>query len=231
MITRLLHTAGSLFVYFCVATLIAQVVLLAYIQHAWQLNRDKTVQVLAIAQGIDLFEIKRESERDSREPSPEQVSYNQIMEARAIKVRHLELREQALANALDQLQSQRQQLAHDTKKYEQLKKTFDEELLAMKEGAAHEGEEEVRATLEKIKPQQAKELLLTMLGNDETDTVVALLSGMSVDKRAKIVGQFKTPDENKKVNEILRLIREGTPKSDLVKKTQEQLQLPQSTGS
>ena len=57
MIGRLLRSSGALIVYFCVGTVMAQAVLAGYVASAWELNRDKLIQILAIARGIDLFAI------------------------------------------------------------------------------------------------------------------------------------------------------------------------------
>ena len=62
MIGRLVQAAGSMFVYFCVATLISQAVIGGYLWFAWQPSRDAFVQMLAVAQGVDLLAIRREDE-------------------------------------------------------------------------------------------------------------------------------------------------------------------------
>ena len=65
----------------------------------------------------------------------------------------------------------------------------------MQKGAAATGSEDVRRTLETIKPKQAKELLVLMLEQKEMDDVVVLMAGMPDGKRAKIIAEFKTPAE------------------------------------
>ena len=87
-----------------------------------------------------------------------------------------------------------------------------------------------RAKLESIKAKQAKELLLEMLDQQEINDVVTLLKGMPNVKAAKIIGEFKTPDELEKIGQVLRLIREGTPVSDLVANTREKLEQPKPGG-
>ncbi len=79
---------------------------------------------------------------------------------------------------------------------------------------------------ENIKPKQAKEQILKMLDNQEMNEVVTILSGMPIGKRAKIVGEFKTPEETEKLDEILRLIRCGVPEVNLIDKTLSQVKQP-----
>jgi len=63
-----------------------------------------------------------------------------------------------------------------------------------------------------------------MLDNKELDEVVALLAGMADSKRAKILAEFKTADEIKKIEEVLDLIRKGAPEAPLARQAMEKLQ-------
>ena len=216
MISRLLKNGANWFLCFCAATLLAQLIIVAYFSATWQLNREKVVQMLAIAQGIDLFAARQEAESDEEQIPPEEPSYQDWMERRATMFRDVELREQALENALAQLKTDRQQLAQDRNAAEQLQTSFQTELLALQQSAEVEGRQTVARILESIKPAQAKDQVLEMLDNEEIDEVVLLLRDMSDSKRAKIITEFKTPEENEKISEVLRLIRQGEPQSSLV---------------
>jgi hypothetical protein len=229
MIARLLRTGLSLFAYFCVATVLAQIILLAYLALTWQLDRNKVVQILAIAQGVDIFAIRDQAQRDRDQVSPEQVSYQQIRETRAVKVRHLELREQALRQGLEQLAAEGRKLADDMQRQQQLKESFQKELVDLQQGAVASGRENARVKLESLKPKQAKEQLAEMLKNDELDDVVALLAGMPDSKAGKIMAEFKLPEESQQLYQILRRIREGFPESELAAATQNKLNQPNAS--
>jgi hypothetical protein len=230
MIARLLRTAATLFVCFCVATLIAETITLAYVWSAWQLDGDRLAQAVAIARGIGPS-TTHEDEAGLGEVSPEQPSYDAIVGRRALKFRDLELRELALKSALAQLKSQQGQLAEDLDQQRRRAEQLDARLKGMQEGAEAEGRDVVRRTLESIKPDQAKEQLFEMLQNDEIDEVVLLLSAMQDSKRAKIIAEFKTPEENQKLAEVLRLIREGEPVSSLAEEATPPLKPDVPTGA
>lgn len=230
MISRLLRSGISLLVYFFLATLIAQAVLLAYLGFSWKFDRNKIVQVLAILQDVDLFAIKEKAERDPDEISSEQVSYEQVTETRALRVQYLQLREQALKDGLDQLAFEQRKLGEEKKRYRQLKESFDKELATMQEGAVAAGTDNVRTKLEALKPKQAKELLVQMLEDQELNQVVVLLANMPTVKCAKIMSEFKTPSETEQLNEILRRIREGYPEADLAADMRKRLEQPERTG-
>ena len=85
------------------------------------------------------------------------------------------------------------------------------------------GHENVRSIWENIKPKQAKEQILKMIEADEIKDVVTIFSAIPITKRAKIVAEFKSPEETKKLDDILRLIREGVAEVNLIEKTDRQI--------
>jgi len=223
MIGRLFRAAAWVFVYTCVATVLAQAILLGYARSRWGLDHDKLMRMLAVAYSIDLDAIRSQVTEEELPPTSEQVSYDQILAARAVKAQHLELRELALQQSLGQLQFESQQLAQQSDKYQQLKKTFEAQLLALQQQAQSSGIEDNLAKLEALKPAQAKQLLVEMLEKDEIDDVVILLKNMNTSKAAKIIGEFKTPQELEQIAEVLRRIRQGEPAGSLASSTAEQL--------
>jgi len=226
-LVRMMQAGMALFVYLCVATVIAQAVLGTYIATNWELNRDRWSMILAIAHGIDIIEMKQEAEQEWKDNSSEQLSMEQILETRAAKFRDLELREQALRNDRSQLDFVQRKVTDESKRYRSLRETFNAELTALQTQAASVGMDDNRAKLEAIKPIQAKQLLDEMLAADEMDDVVVLLSGMPTTKSAKIIAEFgKTPEDLEKIAEVLRQIRQGNPTADLAAETQEQLGQP-----
>ncbi len=231
MNTRLLKNASGLFLYFCAATLLAQLIIVGYLGATWRLNREKVIQMLAIAQGIDLFAAREEAQSDEEEIPPEELSYQDWIDRRATMFRDVELREVALENALARLKTDQQQLAQDRKALELLQAGFQTELLALQQGAEVEGRQTVARILESIKPKQAKDQILEMLDNEELDEVVILLRDMTESKRAKIITEFKTPEENEKISEVLRLIRQGEPQSSMASQTLGPPQDQKPTGS
>ncbi|OHB84492.1 MAG: hypothetical protein A2V98_19070 [Planctomycetes bacterium RBG_16_64_12] len=215
MIARWLKTAMALVACFCVATLLAQGIIVGSLWMRWQLDGEKILQMLAIAQGVDLFAAEREALDDREEVPPEEPSYQDWIERRATMFRDLELRDLAMENALAQLSVEQGQLAEDRKALRQVQEAFEAQLAASKQEAQTEGMQTLGGILESLKPKQAKEQIIQMLASEEIDKVVILLSAMTESKRAKILAEFKTPEEVEKVGEILRRITEGEPVSSV----------------
>lgn len=222
MIRRILPALTNGILYFCLATIIAEVILAVQLCVRWKIDRTKAIQMLAIAQGIDLFALREKTELDQDELPPDQVSYGEILETRAAKDLDLQLREQSLSNSLNQLRADQQQLSVAERRYTQQRSQYETLLSELEEGAQATGRENARRILESVKSKQAKELLTEMLDKEEMRAVVMLLREMPDSKRAKIVGEFKTPEEIQQIDEVLRQIREGVPESEIADNAQKQ---------
>jgi hypothetical protein len=194
------------------------------------MDRGRLIQMLAIAQGLDLFQAQAEDEAKEREPSAEQPSMQQIIDARLSKDRDLTMREMALQNGNEQLRMELRRLIEQRAAYDRLMKDFQTQLAQVQEGAEAEGRTTVAATLQTLEPEQAKLLLLDMLDKQETEEVVILLIGMDERRRAGILGEFQTPDEIAKIAEVLRLIRQGHPKAAIAEEVSQRVD-PQNLGT
>jgi hypothetical protein len=222
MIGRFLRMLGGAMLYFCAATVLAECVVATYLAASLHVDRHRWAHAVAALRGRDLA-IVPESHPREPESSTEQASYEQILEARALKARDLEIREQALRSALAQLHAEQGRLAEDKDGFQKLKSAFEENLAAIKKQTLDAGWEENRNALLALKPKRAKDLILQMLEKNEDEEVVALMGPMPDARLAKIIGEFKTAEETKKIDEILRRIRRGEPIAGAAEKAQQQL--------
>lgn len=223
MIARLLGGAINAVVYFSAATMIATVVMVCYLWSAWHMDRGRLVQMLAIAQGLDLFQAEAEEELKEPDVSGEQPSMEQIIQARLSQDRDLTMRKMALENGREQLLAEQRKLVEQREAYERLREQFQTELANLEEGAEAAGRRKVGTTLESLEPAQAKLLILEMLDKKEIEEVVMLVSEMDERKRAAILGEFETPEETAKIAEVLRLIREGHPKAAIAEEVSQKV--------
>lgn len=214
MIGKALGGLINLVVYVGAATMIAEVIMLCYLWSAWNMDRGRLMQILAIAQGLDLFQPDAEAD-PLRGPAPEQPTMDQVIAARASADRDLKLREMSLAAGVEEWKSEQRRLAEQRDAYERLKSSFQAELAKLREGAEAEGRSVFGATIERLEPEQAKMFLLEMLEKNEIEEVVMLLAGMEERRRSALLGEFQTPEETAKIAEVLRLIRKGHPQAAL----------------
>ena len=82
---------------------------------------------------------------------------------------------------------------------------------------------ELQRTLEAIKPAQAKEQIVKMLEDDAMDDVVTILKSMAIDKRKKIIAEFKAGPDTEWLYDILKNIRMGEPLVSQIKEAQDQI--------
>lgn len=224
MIGKLLRMAITLTVCLCVATLVAQAVIVAMLASQGRLNPKKLHQIVAVVQGVELVAPTAITDAQKTSTDKEQPSYDDILQARAVKARQLELREQALKSGVDELAARQRQIKAEMDAYQRLKTSFDTSLAELDDAERIRARDEVRLILESMDPQQAKIQILRMVDADEMEDIVLMISAMPTSKKAKIIAEFKTDEEQKTLEEILRLIKEGVPKTNLLDQTRQQLQ-------
>ncbi len=223
---RLLATLMAMGAYLCVATVVAALAGLIYLRTSGKLSDDRIDRMLMVAQGLDVKEPKNEQAVGDTSNDVEQPSYEDHERSRELQSRNMEMREQALKSGLDRIRFEQSKVAREKEIYDALENAFETQLEALRTKALSSGRENVRMIWENIKPKQAKEQILKMLENQEMNEVVTILGGMPIGKRAKIVAEFKTPEETARLDEIMRLIRSGVPEVNLIDKTRSQVKQP-----
>ena len=224
MISKLLRGLSALFIYFCIATILAQAIIVGVLWHLGRLDRDRLSQMVALAQGIDLLALAERSEPNLIIESSEQVSHAAIEEARALRLRGMELRLLALQKGSDRVRLEQEQLTDERAVVTRLRDELIAQLTEREDAVVVAGMQDVRRLWEKIRPLQAKELILQMVDSGEMETVVQMFKDMSISKKARIAGEFKTPEERTQLERILQNIIDGEPESSLISKTRDDLE-------
>jgi hypothetical protein len=222
---RLISKLTHLIAYVCVATIVAQLSGIVYLRATGKLDNARLAKIADAVRGVEPTPPAAAPPAVAGDPSlQEEPSLAQRDEANDLAARNLELREQAVKTALDRVLYEKNTLVLEKDRYELIKRTFEEQLAALREGALSTGRESVRLIWENVKPKQAKEQILMMLEGRETNEVITILTAMPISKRAKIISEFKTQEETSKLDEILHLILEGVPEVDLIDETADQIQ-------
>lgn len=219
---KLASATGTAFVYFCVATVIALAVGLATLWAKGALDPDRMYRISAVLHGLDLATLQAKATEKEKAFEVEQNSYDSIVQARAMKNLDLDLRETAIEKGLSDLSNMQDHLRTEKTRFQDLTSAYDKQLetLAQKEQAT--SIRELQLTLEALKPKQAKEQLVKMLDDNAMDVVVAIVKQMPIDKRKKILAEFKQGTDVDDLYEILKNIREGEPIASQIKEAREQ---------
>jgi hypothetical protein len=220
---KLFGALSAAFVYFCVGQTLALFVLVGALVAKGLVTHDKLEQIAAVMQGVDLREVTESIDEARAKAKLPQPSLQDVAAARALKSRDLELREQELRNQLNLIRQEQSKLTSEADRYQKVQTDFEVRLKNLREGVIATNLENARIILENMKPKQAKEQIQRMLTDGEMKQAVSLMSAMPVEKRAKIVTEFKTDKESEELAEMLRLIRAGEPEVTLIDETQKNL--------
>ncbi len=213
---------GSLFAYVCVATVLSLLMGLGYALASGRLNKGKLDDIAAVISGVQ-HEQAKDVKTVKTDETSEQPSLDDIEQKRAVKTRDIEMRELSLTNGLNRVAYETAQLQGERAKYDQLRNQFNAQLDALLGTAQDQGAENLRLIWENIKPKQAKEQILQMIEANQENDVVKILSAMPIAKRAKIISEFKTDEEAKKLQRLLDLIRQGLPDAKLIQDTRDEV--------
>jgi hypothetical protein len=222
---------SALFVAFAIGTLISLLVIGAMLWWKGVLTDERLYGMLAALQGIKPPLPQSVTALDTES---EQPSFDQILNSRLRASLDLSLRESAIDKSLGDLRTIEKALQSESTRLDVWKRSFDERLASLQTAANEAALIEVQRTLEAIQPKQAKEQIMKTLAeprtsvDDPMEDIVRILKAMPLDKRKKILGEFKTPEEVEKLAEILRVIRLGGSDAELLRDTRGQLQQQQT---
>ena len=214
-----------LFGAFCVATVLAQCIVLGLSAYRGNLTGDTILQGFALLNGIDITGKRLEDAiKNGREaPMP---TYEDVAELRAQKSLNLDMRERSVMLAMEQLEAKQRALQLEITNFDNRKDAFYAKVDEMKKGQEDASLMDVRRTLESLPPEQSKDQLLKLIKDGQLQDVVAIVKGMPQDKSKKILGEFLEPEESEKLYEILRELRKGEPNAGLIEEARTQQPAP-----
>lgn len=200
---RLLKLITTAAMFFCVATCLAQMIIVGVVWLKGGLTETKRQRILAVAYGIDLVAM-HQAEKQARDDSDAENS----PESRVMQSTELIARTASFRTSQLELLGLEGRLQDEKRKSRLRIIDFDNLLGQLENEAREEGLLEVRRTLEVMQTKQARTQLLRMLDDGAMDDVVKMVKAMPVTKRKKILSEFKSPDDAERLHEVLRQLRE-----------------------
>jgi len=226
---RLFALLGQGFLYFCVGTVIAASVGTAMLFQRGAFSDDRVLNMWAALHGIPVPGETVSAAGDA-EDADEQPAYDDIVMKRALVGLDLDLRENTVEKALGELKTIELKIRTEQERFDRLVGSYEEKLKSLEANAADAAVLETQQTLEALPPKQAKQQLLNLL--DEAPSpgienpmaaVVALVKALPIERRRKILQEFKTPSEDEKLAEILKEILRGAPDVPFLKQASDEL--------
>ena len=221
-----LEWLSALFVAFCIGTVVSLLVIASMLWWKGVITDERMYGMLAALQGIEPPPPPKLTALDT---DAEQPSFDQILSARLRASLDLDLRESAIDKSLGELRTLEKSLESESRRLDGWKQSFDERLAGLQNAATDSALREVQQTMEAMAPKQSKDPLMKMLEeqktptNDPMEDVVRILKAMPLDKRKKILAEFKDTKEIENLHEILRVIRTGGSDTELLDETRKQL--------
>ena len=142
----------------------------------------------------------------------------------------LDLREIAADKGLIDVRQLGMLLEDERRQYDALKLEFDQRIENVRQGAVDEGLKEVQRQLESVDAKLAKDQILRILASAEIppetfmNFVVTMFKNMPLDRKKKIMGEFKTAEERQQLNMIMNQIRLGVPDVEVIRQAREQFE-------
>lgn len=209
-----------LFTAFCVATVLAQSVILGMSAVRGNLKQETILRAVALLNGVDISgdRLKQMLIESRQLPNP---TYEEVEAERARQNSNLDMRERSINMAQQQTEEMLKQLRSEIASFEARKEEFHTRLKEAEEKLLEENLVEVQRTLESLLPEQAKDQLKKLIEAGQMEDVVAIVKGMQLDKRKKVLGEFVEPEEVDQLHKILSTLREGEPKARLIQNARE----------
>lgn len=209
-----------LFTAFCLATVIAQMIILALSAMRGNLHRETLTKAIALFNGIDISGVQLRKVIDDARSTPV-PTYDEVLAQRAQQNLNLEMRERSIQRYMQQLEAMQAQLKKDQGDFDRRKEAFYNLLDEMSKKGKEESLGEIQRTLEVLDPEQSKTQLIKMLESGQMSDVVAIVKGMALDKRKKILGEFTSEKEQTQLNEIIEQMRVGQPDASVIEEARD----------
>jgi hypothetical protein len=210
ILSKLIGVAGAAFIYACVATTIAEAIVLVALWRSGAFETKKVQKYAAVIYGFELKDLNIDGVKPTTIEQKATQSREELLDSRVRDNATLVSRQDAIKKGADDVRLLVQALSTKRERYEIVKSGFNDLLVQLEQDVNDSAITEIRSTLEVLRPKQTKDLMVTMLrdGNvtandDVLDDVLVIIGGMPQDKLKKIFGEFKTEEEREELNRIL----------------------------
>jgi hypothetical protein len=216
ILDKLLKITGTLALYGCTSMFLAAIILGAYLKYAWQIDHEKWIKMLAVAQGFEIAEIQQAVEDRIAE-----MTYEEVLERRAKQARENEFQQESIEKTTivitpPPVETPAEETKPEQKKDDSMIKAFEKRLAEEKKKANDAGLAEETRLLENMEPEQAKEVIRRLLKDGAMQRVLTMLLAMEERNRGEILYTMQGEEELKDLCDILQRIGNGEPQTSLI---------------
>ena len=218
----------SLAVYFCVATVIAEMIGVGVLLYNGTLNENSIKQLVAVVYGIEEDLLYQAEFGDLPEQTP-LFDFQPAKDRKSTDRLKLTRREEIIDLALGDLLYIERQISDEKKEYEDLRQNFDDQFKRMQGVASNQSLVEVRETIQSMRPRQAADQIILMMQASEESTentsandAVTIIKTMPQNIRKKILAEF-TDDQHVYLEKVISQIQSGVPEIPLIRQARNEL--------
>ncbi len=222
MLNRLLNFSGIGILYLAASLFFAQTLLFAYFAFAWKIDRSKINQMIAVAQGYDLYKMEEEKRKELIDKI-QQAKYDEVLQIRADRLAKEDMDKTRGGLLQDSIMAQIRSDGDQQKVFNEIVRNWEKRLDDLDKEAKSAGFTELVANMSNLKPEEAKKQVMLMLEKKMEDRVVLIFNAMEEGPRKKLLNAMKTDEEAEKLADILRRIGDGEPKSKIIDEAKEDL--------
>ncbi len=159
MLDKLLKITGTLALYGCASMFLATLLLGAYLMYAWNIDKNKRIMLLALAQGLDVAAVQQAVEDRIAE-----MSYDQVLELRAKRLREEEAKGVSSERPVNELLlADGQKVNAELQKIRSEREAFERYVKDWQERNRAAGLAEETRLLEEAEPEWARDRILELL--------------------------------------------------------------------
>jgi len=207
----LLNAVPLAFGYCCLATVLVQAAGVTVLWSTGKLTKAKTIRYAAIAYGRDVTDLPAEHTPEiTSETSEKDLTHEQLLDKRVNANESLVDRIAAMTQQANTIRSLEKELKSERDRRATVRKNFRSYLDDLEKEVVIASLGDVQHTLENLSPRQAKDIILRTLddegldeGDDVVEDIVTIVKAMPESKLKKILGEFKTAEEQEKLHRIV----------------------------
>ncbi len=200
----------------CVATILSQLLGVAYLWSRGQLNAEVVRELRAILAGEEPDIVAMtEEEMDG------QVSREQVIAERGMRVLELNTRQMELTALKNMITKNREEISQQQELFQSKKSDFEDQLRELQQNNTSESIEQTRGIVLALSPAEKVNYLMAL----DVDQSIVLLKGMPEKEIGKILQEFSkgTPEGQDRGQVIFEAIYEGQPASTPINQTLDRL--------
>ena len=222
MLNRILNLLGIGTLYFAASMFFAQTLLFTYFMFAWGIDRDRMNQIVATAQGYDLYKMQEETRKEQIDRI-QQLTYDAVLQERANRGTQSDMETARSGVLQDSILAEIRQFEDQKRRFQEVVRSFEKRLADVEKERTSAGFTELVTKLSERKPDLAKKDIMKMIDDKREDQVVNILKAMEETPRKKLLNTLKEDDEIDKLADIFRRIVDGEPEKQIISDTRDEL--------